>query len=206
MKNTYYVPAMEQENATDCYQEVIGKLENDLYLLSLGNEPESEVCKYVTTLITQCEEYELNQELMFWMLDKPNHMPSDCRYEYVYYPTYLASTILMNAYVNYDAVREIDGINEVLKKVRESCCGRNMNLSTANTKEALRMYHIFAIGDVLTFIQAFPSMNLKFTEQFMGKYRWVQGYAIYQQEIDYESVWKRQMARAIVKMLDKGVD
>ena len=94
MKCTFYRP--ETIN-TEEWNNIRSKLRADLEELETGKVPESEVVLYLETLFSQAEPLEKNPAMRFFGFDKPEHMPSDARVEYYYWPTYIAAALGMKA-------------------------------------------------------------------------------------------------------------
>ena len=127
MKCTFYRPKtvnIEEWNT------IRGKLRADLNELETGKVPEREVVIYLETLLSQPEPLEKNPAMYFFGFDKPEHMPSDAREEYFYWPTYIAAALGMKACLLYPGilgkVRMPDGqsAEEILRSVLLACTGR----------------------------------------------------------------------------------
>ena len=75
------------------------KLENDLQMITEEEESEENIREYLTEMISCLQTVENGkcEEMLFLMFDKPASMPADVRVEYVYRPTYMATTMLMTA-------------------------------------------------------------------------------------------------------------
>ena len=127
MKCTFYRP--ETIN-TEEWNNVRSKLRADLEELETGKVPESEVVLYLETLFSQAEPLEKNPAMRFFGFDKPEHMPSDARVEYFYWPTYIAAALGMKACLLYPGILgKVDlpdgqSAEEILRSVLLACTGR----------------------------------------------------------------------------------
>ena len=127
MKCTFYYPKTINTKEWDAIR---GKLKSDLEELETGKAPEREVALYLETLLSQADTLEKNPAMRFFGFDKPEHMPSDARVEYFYWPTYIAAALGMKACLLYPGilgkVRTQDGQNaeEILRAILLACTGR----------------------------------------------------------------------------------
>ena len=127
MKCTFYYPKTINTKEWDAIR---GKLNSDLEELESGKVPEHEVVLYLEALFSQAEPLEKNPAMRFFGFDKPEHMPSDARVEYFYWPTYIAAAIGMKACLLYPGilgkVGTQDGQNaeEILRAILLACTGR----------------------------------------------------------------------------------
>ena len=127
MKCTFYYPKTINTKEWDAIR---GKLKSDLEELETGKAPEREVALYLETLLSQADTLEKNPAMRFFGFDKPEHMPSDARVEYFYWPTYIAAAIGMKACLLYPGilgkVGTQDGQNaeEILRAILLACTGR----------------------------------------------------------------------------------
>lgn len=127
MKCTFYRP---ETISIEEWDSIRSKLRADLDKLETGKVPESEVIQYLEDLLLQAEPLERDPAMRFLGFDRPEHMPSDIRVEYYYWPTYLAATLGMKACLLYPGilgkVRMPDGqsAEEILRSVLLACTGR----------------------------------------------------------------------------------
>ena len=122
----------------------------------------SEALAHIETFINPRKE-----KMMFLMYDKPNRMPSDCRVEYVFRPTYIISSILMTLAYRHPAVWDIPDFEKTLHSLLTSCTGRDfMGSGYEEYSGMLDTMCIFAYGDTLRFMGKFPGFNQKFEDRF----------------------------------------
>ena len=106
------------------------KLRADLAEMETGGLPEAVVIRYLEELLPQAEPLENNSNMRFFGFDKPEHLPSDARVEYFYWPTYLAAALGMKACLLYPGIlRRVtlpggQSAEEILGAVLLGCTGR----------------------------------------------------------------------------------
>ena len=127
MKCTFYRPECIDLKE---WNTIINKLRADLDELDAGNLPEREVICYLADLLSQAEPLERRPEMYFFGFDKPEHMPSDARVDYFYWPTYVAAALIMKACLLYPGILEKisfpDGksAERIYRAVLLGCTGR----------------------------------------------------------------------------------
>lgn len=127
MKCTFYRP---ETISTEEWDSIRSKLRADLDELETGKVPESEVIQYLEDLLLQAEPLERDPAMRFLGFDRPEHMPSDIRVEYYYWPTYLAAALSMKACLLYPGILEKvslprgESAREILCAVLLGCTGR----------------------------------------------------------------------------------
>jgi len=162
MKNTFYIPKDVSQ-----FDYVVEKLNLDLKEICHASVPEEEVLEYTERLLSQLTPLEHDDTMWFLQFDKPSNMPSDCRVEYVYKPTYIAASIIMQAIMRYEKVREISGVEKSLSMLMNGCIGRNFQgHGYDGTEGFLDTMEIFARANVAVFIRDYPHVNPKFNKAF----------------------------------------
>lgn len=127
MKCTFYRP---ETIDTQKWNAIRGELRADLNELENGKVSENEVVAYLEALLAQAEPLEKNPAMRFFGFDKPEHMPSDIRVEYYYWPTYLAAALGMKACLLYPGVLKKVSVSngqsaeDILRSVLLGCTGR----------------------------------------------------------------------------------
>ena len=125
MKCTFYRP---EKAAISEFSAIIQKLRSDLDELETGTIPEKEVRRYLEVLLSYAKPLDNNPELYFFGLDDPQNMPSYARVDFFYWPTYVASTLIMSAYRIYPSIlKRIDGAEDKLRACLRGCCGRQFH-------------------------------------------------------------------------------
>lgn len=200
MKNIFYVP----ENISQ-YDAVVKKLAIDLEEITKGDVPESEVLEYISILLKQYVRFAPKPEMIFWQLDDPRSMPSDCRCEYVYKPTYYATSIIMYAIMKYECVRKLPKVFEVLRDAMNGCLGRNFVGSFGSIKGLLQTFEIFAQGQVYKFIQKYPNVNPKFVDQFNEAFEFISEEVINKEIQSKDDEFKVNAAEKILLAMEREV-
>ena len=99
MKNiecTFYRPA--QVNIRE-FQNIVDKLEQDFHTICAGEADQESTCKYARALLKLAKPLTNRPEMYFLGLDEPENMPSDARVDFFYRPTYLATAVVIKAYM-----------------------------------------------------------------------------------------------------------
>ena len=122
MKNSFYVPA--DSNVEDFFN-IVNKLRDDLEELLRGSISKTQIIEYVKKLVNDGTVFEWNKESMFWILANPREMPSDARIDILYTHTYIAVSIMANAYMTMpEEMIKIDGFMNAFKLGLNGTTGR----------------------------------------------------------------------------------
>lgn len=154
---------------TRLWNSVNNELLQDLIQFATGRAVDSEeVITYVKDVFQALKPIDTADmgEMLFLLFDKPASMPSDARVDFVYRPTYIATTIIMTAAVRYKAVWNIPEFENKLSKMLSACLGRGfLGAGYDDIIGLLETLRIFAFGDTIKFVNKYPLVNEKFTVQ-----------------------------------------
>lgn len=168
MKCTFYRP---KEVNLEEWRAIRGKLRDDLQELTNGEVSEKEAQSYLEALLAQAEILEKNNKMCFFGFDKPEHMPSDIRVEYFYWPTYLVAAIAMKACLMFPGIlKKIhlpNGQNatETLRAVLLGCTGCKFRGSGFDdVKGLVEVTEFFVFNDALDFLEDNEELCSEFRE------------------------------------------
>ena len=170
MKCTFYRP--ETIN-TEEWDSIRSKLRADLDELETGKVPESEVIHYLEDLLLQAEPMERDPAMRFLGFDRPEHMPSDIRVEYYYWPTYLAAALSIKACLLYPGILENvslpegESAREILCTVLLGCTGRGFRgHGFDDVRGLVEVTEFFVDHGARDFIETCGCPSPEFTECF----------------------------------------
>ncbi len=168
MKCTFYRPEAINIKEWNVIRE---KLRTDLDELETGNVLECEVVHYLRDLLAQAEPLEKNPQMRFFGFDKPEHMPSDARIEYYYWPTYLAAALTMKACLLYPGIIEKVSLpsgqsaENILRSVLLGCTGRGFRgHGFDNVRGLVEVTEFFIEHGARDYIEHFGNPCQEFTE------------------------------------------
>ena len=147
------------------------KLENDLQMITEEEESEENIREYLTEMISCLQTVENGkcEEMLFLMFDKPASMPADVRVEYVYRPTYMATTMLMTAMNRFPLLHTDTKFRNVLYALMNASLARGF--CGAGYEEYVGMLdalEIFGRGDTMAFLEKYSDFNERFTNDFLN--------------------------------------
>ena len=177
MKNTF----AEGNNNRDIayFNSQVEKLRKDLQELTGGSVAEEEIITYIDRLSQQAVAFNKNSDSCFWALDDPNHMPADARVDYIYVPTYLASSILVYSILHYERIRTIPEVLSLTRKALNGCLGRSsgglhfVGAGYSGIDGFLDAMDIFADGHMEEFTRRYPDVNPDFTKAWNAAVRYL---------------------------------
>ncbi len=174
MKYTFFQP--EKEDFIE-YQGVIDKFREDFDALCNGDADKTDVYEFVYEIIKNAKTLKHNPEMVFWGFGEPEQWPSDCRVDYIYIPTYIATAFLIKSLQLYPQLfdvtsRELMKINRsfysldiFISGAMLTCTGRGFSgHGYDDISGKLDALEIFIKGDVLGFVDRFPKLCPEFTE------------------------------------------
>jgi len=145
------------------FEDGIRKLREDLHELTTTKVPEHEIKEYDILLLKGRP----GDVKGFWAYDNPGNMPSDCRVAYAYTPTYLATAILMYSWMNYQAVRDFEPLEKLLKDAMQACTGRNFMGHGYEAEEGfIDAMQIFEEAHAEEFVRKYPKFCPEFTNLY----------------------------------------
>lgn len=97
MKNFICTFTRPEELNTNYWKNIMGKMLYDLSLLGREDIDDYSLTHYAITLARNAKPLEKRPDMSFFGFDEPGNMPSDCRVEYFYKPSYIATMFLMKA-------------------------------------------------------------------------------------------------------------
>ena len=170
MKSTFYRP--EAINIKE-FNSIREKMLRDLEELETGRVPEREVICYLESLLPQAEALEKNPEMRFFGFDKPENMPSDARVDYFYWPTYIASALVMKACLLYPGIAEKvslpnkENAESVMRSVLLACTGRGFRgHGYDDVRGLVEVTEFFVDHGARAFIETCANPCPEFTECF----------------------------------------
>ena len=123
--------------ATNAWENTTGKMLHDLSLQGTEEIDAYTLRSYIVRLAREAKPLERNPEMFFFGYDEPSSMPSDCRAEYFYKTSYVATMLLMKAvlvdpmlldermdYEDSDDYENAPTLREVLHHCMLGCTGR----------------------------------------------------------------------------------
>ena len=168
MKCTFY---RTKEINLNEWRAIRNKLHDDLEELEKGEVTEKEARNYLEALLMQAEMLEKNNAMCFFGFDKPEHMPSDIRVEYFYWPTYLAAAITMKSCLMFPGI--LNRINlpkgqnaiDTFHAVLLGCTGREFRGSGCDdVKGLVEVTEFFVFHNALDFLELNEELCCEFSE------------------------------------------
>lgn len=171
-----------EEIKTKAWENIIGKLHFDLMMLDKEEMDEERVCRYVYMLLQNAQPLENNPKMSFVGMWNPCEMPSDCRVEYVYKPTYIATAFMMKAAVIYPGFMSKEKFCSIdlydkefsqeeflngLKACMLGCTGRGFaGHGYDDLQGMIECMQLFAENRVGEFVELYPDVCPEFTDLF----------------------------------------
>lgn len=176
MNCTFYRPKNLNTNE---FENIVGKLRYDLYLLENEKNDEWKVYCYFYSLSKLVKPLVGNPKMTFLGLDEPDKMPSDARVEYFYKPTYIATAFMIKAVLLYPTLMneetfldsELDFTVDIVKKTLTSCMltctGRGFD--GAGVFKLEDCIKLFEDAETSEFLVKYPDICTEFKELFIEK-------------------------------------
>ena len=144
---------------TQKWEEIIRAMKQDLESLKTGKPEKEELRKYVVDLISEAHYPGEKSKMKFFGFTESDSMPADCRVEYFYKPTYIATAILIKACLLYPdflgtAIPEKD-----LKACMMACTGRFFKgAGFDDLKGAVETVRLFTDAGINLFLELHPDI------------------------------------------------
>lgn len=176
MENTFCRPRKIEIARLDA---IIEKLEADLMTLLSGNATEQDAVRYSEKFVRQGKRLPKNRKMIFWGFDKPENMPSDCRVDFFYWPTYLVVCFLVNVQLQFpESARKIDGFAETLAGGLLAATGRGFEGSGLDSEDGFfHAMSLFLKSNIPTFLRQEPMVSPEFSTQFSKAMEALHGFA-----------------------------
>ena len=208
MNCTFYRPATINLKE---FENIVGKLNNDLVLLETQKHDEWSVYTYFYALSRHAEPLENNPAMRFFGLAAPRSMPSDARVDFFYRPTYIATAFMMKAVLLYPSLMNettfldseldftVDTVKETLTACMLACTGRGFDgAGVLKLKDCIKL---FSDAGADAFLAKYPDLCPKFTDLYRERKAfvesgridpreaWYHGHIIPNESSDPEYVW-----------------
>lgn len=181
MNCTFYRPATINLKE---FENIVGKLNNDLVLLETQKHDEWSVYTYFYALSRHAEPLENNPAMRFFGLAAPRSMPSDARVDFFYRPTYIATAFMMKAVLMYPSLMNettfldseldftVDTVKETLAACMLACTGREFDgAGVLWLKDCIKL---FCDAGADEFLRKYPELCPEFTKLYHEKKAFVE--------------------------------
>lgn len=149
------------------WDNIIGKMKNDLELICEPETAEFEIKCYVHDLINHAKPLEKNPDMWFFGFDEPHNMPSDARVDYFYYPTYIATAIMVKAVMRCPELLAETAVYDALQHCLLASTGRGFKGHGYEELDGVRdAMDIFLQADTYRFVKKYAEICPEFTELF----------------------------------------
>lgn len=157
------------EDSFDNMYKANAKLESDMLEFISGKGSDEELLNYANTLVKKIRKDLGCQSTNYWCVAKVTEgMPGDTSVDLIYRPTYIATCILMQAWLKCEELRSSETFKNALSGAMDGCMGRNFNGHGFDAREGfITTMHIFEAGKVSEFIGQYPDINRKFTDMYL---------------------------------------
>lgn len=144
------------------------KLQSDLLAIVGGDVSDKELLDYANTLVARIRKEIGYEGDNFWCVaEVVDGMPGDARVDLIYRPTYLATCILMQAWLRLKELRESESFKAALQGAMYGSMGRRFEGHGFDWYEGFcETLHIFELGRVPEFLEAYPDLNSDFTNLY----------------------------------------
>ena len=173
---TFYRPTKID---TKEFENIVGKLHYDLFLLENEKHDEWTVYGYFYNLSRLAEALPKNPAMKFIGLADPASMPSDARVDYFYRPTYIATAFMMKAVLLYPSLMNeatfldsdldftVETVKETLSACMLACTGRGFD--GAGVLRMVDCMRIFQEAGADEFIEKYPDLCPEFVDLYNEK-------------------------------------
>lgn len=173
---TFYRPTKID---TKEFENIVGKLHYDLFLLENEKHDEWTVYGYFYNLSRLAEALPKNPAMKFIGLADPASMPSDARVDFFYRPTYIATAFMMKAVLLYPSLMNeatfldseldftVETVKETLAACMLGCTGRGFD--GAGILRLADCMRIFQEAGADEFLEKYPDMCPEFAELYNEK-------------------------------------
>ena len=178
MKCTFYRTEMVDIKAWD---RIISKLRGDLCELMTQKVSEAEARTYMDRLLHFAKPLNNKPDMMFFGMDEPDRMPPDTRVDYFYWPSYIATGILMKILMLFPDIVEGEKVSdaadsytvsEAMKRISScmrGCTGRQFEGHGYDAfKVQFEVMEFFTRLDVREFFFQFPGICPEFSACYLG--------------------------------------
>lgn len=173
MNCTFYRPATI--NTTE-YENIIGKLSYDLYLLENQKHDEWSIYNYFYSLSRHAESLEKNPAMRFFGMTAPESMPPDARVDFFYHPTYIATAFMIKAvlmcpslmneatFLDSELDFTVDTVKQTLAACMLACTGRGFDgAGVLRLEDCIKLFNDAGTDE---FLERYPKICPKFTELY----------------------------------------
>ena len=188
---TFYRPT----NVNTCeFENIIGKLAYDLYLLENQEQKEWNIYTYFYSLSRHAEPFTKNPAMRFFGMAAPDSMPSDARVDFFYRPTYIATAFMMKAVLMYPSLMNettfldseldftVDTVKKTLAACMLACTGRDFD--GAGVLWLKDCINIFSDAGADEFLEKYPQICPEFRDLYREKKAFVKS-----GEVDPREAW-----------------
>lgn len=173
---TFYRPTKIE---TKEFENIVGKLHYDLFLLESEKHNEWSVYGYFYNLSRQAEPLAKNPAMRFVGLADPATMPADARVDFFYRPTYIATAFMMKAVLLYPSLMNeatfldseldfsVETVKETLAACMLACTGREFD--GAGVLRMADCVRIFQDAGADEFLEKYPDLCPEFAELYWKK-------------------------------------
>lgn len=131
---------------------------------------DDEVIEYIKAVIKSAKISEHTGEDLFWGFDDPTNMNGESRVYYFYNPTYYVVIFMISAYMKMPAkLEQIEGFMDVFSRGLDGSTNRNFMGHGFDAMSDFRaIMKKFLEADTDIFVEKYPDISSRFTEQFIG--------------------------------------
>lgn len=176
MDCTFYRPATVNLKE---YENIIGKLSNDLHMLETQKHDEWSIYTYFYSLSCLAEPLKNNPTMRFFGMTAPETMPSDARVDYFYRPTYIATAFMMKAVLLYPSLMNeatfldseldftVNTVRQTLAACMLACTGRGFDgAGVLRLKDCIQL---FSEAGADAFLEKYPDLCSEFSELYQER-------------------------------------
>lgn len=158
------------------FENIVGKLNYDLYLLKTEQQDEWGVYSYFYSLSKMAESHDKNDKMRFLGLADPVSMPTDARVAYVYRPTYIATAFMIKAVLLFPSLMSEDDfldseldftvstVKDTLIACMRACTGRGFDgAGIMQLKDCVKLFYDAGVDE---FLNKYPQLCPEFTELY----------------------------------------
>lgn len=181
MNCTFYRPATINLKE---FENIVGKLNNDLVMLETQKHDEWSVYSYFYALSRHAKPLKKNPAMRFFGMAAPESMPSDARVDFFYRPTYIATAFMMKAVLLYPSFMNeatfldseldftVDTVKETLAACMLACAARNFDgAGVLKLKDCIKLFSNAGADD---FLAKYPDLCPEFTKLYRERKAFVE--------------------------------